>query len=117
MRLVCIWRHLTLRCPGFSMRGMDLLLGPGLVCEGVWKQTGHNRYKLNHVIMAWDSTGQQLIGPASLREVVTLSPDHNHFTATFTTDQYDTSGNLLFHAAGYETAERVTVDSGPPSIF
>jgi hypothetical protein len=86
-------------------------------CEGVWKLVGHNRYKLNHVIMAWDATGQQLVGTASLRENVILSADRNHFRASFTTDQYDLSGNLLAHVTGYETAERVTVDSGVPIIF
>lgn len=87
------------------------------ICQGVWKQIGHNRYKLNHVIMAWDASGQKLVGPASFREIVTLGVDHDHYRASFTIDQYDLSGNLLAHVAGYETAERVTVDSGVPTIF
>jgi hypothetical protein len=53
----------------------------GDFCLGVWKQVATNKYKLNHFVASWDSTGSNLIGPANIREDVTLTADGNKFTA------------------------------------
>lgn len=86
-------------------------------CTGVWKQTGLRSYKLNHFAIAWDSTGMNLIGPANIQENVTVSPDGNSFTGTFTVDQYTEAGNRVAHVQGTVTATRITVNTLPSSIF
>ena len=61
-------------------------------CLGVWKQTSIGTSKLNHFATAWDPTGTTLIGPANMREEVTLASDGNSFSGKFTIDQFDESG-------------------------
>lgn len=88
----------------------------GDFCMGVWEATGKGKYKLNH--FAWggnDTTNApngigNPAGPTHIVEEVTVSPDGNHFTGTFTLDAYDTSGNIT-HIVGVLTATRITVDT------
>jgi len=82
----------------------------GSVCMGVWKRTGPSHYKLNHVALSWDGTGQNLVGPASIKEEVTVDRSGDRYTGRFTIDQFDTSGNLLAHIAGELTGVRIKVD-------
>jgi hypothetical protein len=86
-------------------------------CLGVWQQTGASTYVLNHFAAGWDPTGSTLIGPGNIREKVTLGPNGNQFSGTFTVDQYDESNNLLAHLQGVITATRITVTTPPSSIF
>jgi hypothetical protein len=86
-------------------------------CLGVWEKVGHCRYKLNHFAAAWDATGAHLVGPANIREDVAVDSDHDHFTGTFTIDQYDESGNKLVHVVGKITGSRIKVGTPPSSIF
>lgn len=81
----------------------------GSFCMGVWKRSG-NSYRLNHWALSWDPTGQTLIGPANLHEAVSLGKESKTYSGTFTIDQYDTNGNLLGHAEGTVSGERITVD-------
>ena len=78
-------------------------------CLGVWNKIGHSHYKLNHFAISWANGA--LLGPANIREDVTLSHDGNTFTGTFTIDQYDQAGNLLVHLVGQIEAKRITVDT------
>jgi hypothetical protein len=82
----------------------------GNFCMGVWKQTKHSTFKLNHFALPWDPTGTFFVGPANLKEEVVLDRSKNSYSGTFTIDQYDTNGNLLAHIAGTTSAQRVTVD-------
>jgi hypothetical protein len=82
----------------------------GSFCLGVWKKTGWSTYKLNHFALSWDPTGTIFVGPANIREEVTLDGGGNKYSGTFTIDQFDTHGNTLAHVAGKITAERVTAD-------
>ena len=82
----------------------------GNFCMGVWKRTGRSTYKLNHFALSWDVSGT-LVGPAQIREDVTLDHKANHYVGTFTIDQFDVSGNLLAHIAGKVIATRVTVNT------
>jgi len=86
-------------------------------CMGVWKQLGNGKYKLNHFATSWDATGSNLIGPAQIREEVTLSADGNRFSGNFTIDQYDESGKNLGHAQGTITGTRIGVNTKESSIF
>jgi hypothetical protein len=86
-------------------------------CLGVWTEVGKYTYKLNHFAISWDPTGQSLIGPANIKEVVVLDDNNNHFSGTFTIDQYDESGNVKAHLQGVIVGDRVGVDTAPGSIF
>ena len=82
----------------------------GNFCMGVWKRTGRSTYKLNHFALSWDPTGTTLIGPANIKEEITLDGNENSYSGTFTIDQYDTEGHLLVHISGLVSAQRITVD-------
>ncbi|HEX3985636.1 MAG TPA: hypothetical protein VHX13_03415 [Acidobacteriaceae bacterium] len=92
-------------------------------CLGVWKQVGYRQYKLNHFAASWDPTPATnapdgtLMGPAQIQEDVTVAPDGNHFSGTFTIDQYLENGNLAAHVAGNITGTRITVSTPHSSIF
>jgi hypothetical protein len=89
----------------------------GDFCLGVWQQTGLRSFKLNHFAAAWDSTGSNLIGPANIQENVTLSPNGDNFTGTFTIDQYTEAGNRVAHVQGTITGNRINANTPPSSIF
>jgi hypothetical protein len=79
-------------------------------CLGVWERTGKSTYKLNHFALSSDLNGH-MVGPAEIREDVTLSKDGSSYSGTFTIDQYDTAGNLLVHIQGNVSGTRITVDT------
>ncbi len=78
-------------------------------CLGVWDKTGHFTYNLNHFALSSDLSGN-LIGPANIRENVTLDASGNSYSGTFSIDQFDLSGNTLAHILGTIKATRITVD-------
>jgi hypothetical protein len=94
----------------------------GDVCMGVWKKTGRNTYKLNHLALAWVSadtppsqggpvTPAAFVGPAVMHQVVTLDRSGNSFEGTFTIDQYaQDETTLLQHLGGKVVATRMTAD-------
>ena len=86
-------------------------------CLGVWEKAEPSKYKLNHLAIAWDATGQHLVGPATIRAEVAVDPDHDHFSGTFASDLYDESGNNLAHAVGKVTAVRIKVGTPVTSVF
>jgi hypothetical protein len=83
----------------------------GSFCMGVWVQTGDYTYALNHFALSWDPTGTMLVGPANIKESITLDYSGTAFTGTFTLTQYDTKGNTLQTVTGTITATRINVDS------
>jgi len=86
----------------------------GNFCLGVWKRTGKFTYFLNHI--PWQgndpSGGASGIGNpeggAQILEQITLSPDGNHYSGTFTLTAYDTSGNIEVSFTGTLAATRIT---------
>ena len=82
----------------------------GSFCMGVWKQVGRSTFRLNHVALSWDTSGMNLVGPASVKEQVTVDRTGNGYKGTFTIDQFDTSGNVLAHITGEVTGRRITVN-------
>jgi hypothetical protein len=82
----------------------------GSFCMGVWKLTNQGTYQLNHIALSWDSTGTVFVGPANIRETITVAPSGNTYSGTFTLNQYDPNGNLLAHFAGKVVAQRITAD-------
>jgi hypothetical protein len=77
-------------------------------CLGVWQKSGPSSYELNHFALSSDLSGN-FVGPAQIREDVTLNQKADRYEGTFTIDQYDASGHLLVHIAGSVTATRITV--------
>ena len=99
----------------------------GNFCMGIWKQTGKYTYKLNHFAWfsnvydptdpnAWSEIGPAQ-GPTQFVEEITLSPDGNHYSGTFTLDAYDTSGNATVHVAGVLSATRITMNTKVPDLL
>ena len=93
----------------------------GNFCMGVWQQTGKLTYSLNHFAWlgnmydptnpeAWSEIGPPQ-GPTHIVETVTLSPDGNHYSGTFTLDAYDTSFNVTMHITGVISATRITTNT------
>ena len=90
----------------------------GSICTGVWKQTGKRTFRLNHFALLWDATGTVFLGPANVREEVTVGPEGQHYRGSMTLDEYDPTGKtLLLHVQGIATGTRITVDSTPESVF
>lgn len=86
----------------------------GNFCLGVWKKSSEpSRYRLNHFALSSDLNGN-MIGPANIREDVTLGRGGNTYGGRFTIDQFDLAGNLLVHVSGLVTATRITVDTLGP---
>ncbi|HLZ67666.1 MAG TPA: hypothetical protein VKQ29_15650 [Aliidongia sp.] len=95
----------------------------GDVCMGVWRQIHPFTYKLKHLALAWVSTDTppsmggpgpspaQFLGPAIIREVVTLDKSRDRYQGKFTLDQYNADqSKLLTHVSGTVIGTRVTVD-------
>jgi hypothetical protein len=88
----------------------------GDVCLGEWIKTGARTYQLNHFGVSYDSTGQNLVGPARIQQWLTLDPKGNSTSGKFTIDQYDEAGNLLAHVQGNVIGTRVTMETGFQSV-
>jgi hypothetical protein len=84
----------------------------GDICAGVWEKVGERCYRLNHFGISYDSTGLNLVGPAQIRQELTLNAKGDELSGTFTIDQYDESGNKLAHVQGTITGTRVTMETG-----
>jgi len=92
----------------------------GSFCLGAWAAAGDRTYKLNHFALSWDNTGQLchppigstncFVGPANIREEVTVDPHGDTYEGTVTIDQYDNAQHLLFHLTGKVTGRRITAD-------
>jgi hypothetical protein len=79
-------------------------------CLGVWEKTGPHTYKLNHFALSSDLNGH-LVGPANIREDVTLDADGDSYSGKFSIDQFDLSGKALAHIVGNISATRITADT------
>jgi len=82
----------------------------GNFCMGAWTQTNDGTYKLNHFGLSWDPTGTTFVGPAKIRESLTVDSSGMTYKGTFTLDQFDTQGHRLAHFAGRVSANRITAD-------
>jgi hypothetical protein len=89
----------------------------GDFCMGVWVRTGRLKYHLNHI--PWQGNDPTNApngignpqGGAQLIEKITLNPDGNSYTGSFTLDAYDTSGHVTVSFTGMLTAKRITVNT------
>jgi hypothetical protein len=77
-------------------------------CMGVWRQTGANRYHLNHLALSYDAGTGQLNARVNIKEDVSVDPTGNSYSGSFTIDVYDPSGTTeVAHQNGQVTAQRV----------
>jgi hypothetical protein len=82
----------------------------GNFCLGVFRKSGPADYDLNHFGLSFDPSGN-FVGPARIREHVTLNQKADAYEGGFTIDQYDPAGGLIIHISGKVTATRITVDT------
>ncbi len=85
----------------------------GNFCMGVWEQIGRSTYKLNHWALAWSPDGSTFVGPANIREVVTVDHTGNSYQGTFTLTQYEPDGIKVVAPTpiiGTVTGKRITAN-------
>jgi hypothetical protein len=107
----------------------------GAVCLGVWKRTGELTYVLNHIGLSWDPLAASVSppnapapagngnpgggpgapgGPAFIKQHITLAPDHNSYSGTFSINQLMPDGKtpaLPAPIKGTITATRIGIDT------
>lgn len=89
-------------------------------CLGVWQSQGSRKYKLNHFALSWDNTGRYctpapgapscFVGPANIREEVTVDSRGKTYSGTVTIIQYDPNNGEIFRLTGTIKAKRITAD-------
>jgi hypothetical protein len=82
----------------------------GNFCLGVWQKSGPSSYAVNHFALGTDPNGNPL-GPAQIREDVTLDHKATHYEGTFALEQLDVSGNLVAHITGRVIGTRITLNT------
>jgi hypothetical protein len=96
----------------------------GQYCMGVWKRIGDRQYYLNHI--PWH--GNEVVpndpyaigalqAGAQLTQKVTLSPDGNSYSGTFTLKAYDSNGELEVTFTGVLNAKRITTSTSITDLF
>jgi hypothetical protein len=88
----------------------------GNFCMGIWHRTGKLTYALNHFGLSFDTNGN-FVGPAQIRENITLDKKGNQYLGTFSIDQYDAGGTLLVEIKGNVSATRVTVNTSVNQVL
>lgn len=77
-------------------------------CMGVWKRVRPATFSLNHFALSWTDDGEHFIGPANIRETVTVDKRGNSYAGTFTITQYDKDGKTpLGGVSGTVKATRI----------
>jgi hypothetical protein len=102
---------------GTEMMASDRPPQDGQICMGVWKKVQNNKYRLNHIAWLANDTANapsgvgNPTGPVRVIQAITLSPDGNQYTGTFTLRAYDLSGNQIAHVVGVISATRITIST------
>lgn len=83
----------------------------GSFCMGTWRQTGPRSFKLNHFALSWDESGASFIGPANIREQITVARGGSSYSGTFLLTQYAIDETtILAQIRGVVSATRITAD-------
>jgi len=80
----------------------------GNFCLGVWERTGSRHYFLNHIPWQGSDPGGNPQDGAQILEEITLSPDGDSYSGTFTFQAYDINGNPTLSVTGVLTGTRIT---------
>jgi hypothetical protein len=87
----------------------------GSICLGIWKRTGDYSYELNHIGLSWNPAANPpaSLGPAFIKQALTLSKDGNTYNGYFTINQLKADGihNLMPTVTGRIYARRVTMST------
>ena len=105
------WAYVQNHSDGLEMMNSGSV-GPSAFCMGVWKRTGHLKYKVNHFPIPYN--GQTLAGVIHLREEITVSGDHNKFSGRFSEAIYTPTGALVDPPGVFQgniEGYRITVDT------
>jgi hypothetical protein len=95
----------------------------GNICLGVWIKSGKLVYRLNHIPWAGNDPTNAPSGignpqaGAQLMEQVTLSPDGNSYTGTFTLTAYAANKQPVALFTGVLTAKRITTSTSITELF
>jgi hypothetical protein len=85
-------------------------LGPGVVCQGTWKQTARRGVQLFHVGFTF---GGGCPGGTDVRfeetQTNTVSHDHNSYDGSYDDKYYDANGTLVCEDTGTLHATRLSV--------
>ena len=116
--------YVTWHADGTELTNSGRAPTTGDFCMGVWKQVGPSTYKLNHFALAWafdanapvtgpGTGGADFIGPANIREKVTVGPNGNSYKGTFILTQYEPDGTTVVPPTpimGIVKGTRITAD-------
>ena len=83
-------------------------LGPGTMCQGVFRQKADGTVKLFHTGWNFDQNGN-LTGYFNETQINTVGPRGEHYSGTWDIKNYDTNGNFLNEQNGTLRAARLTV--------
>lgn len=84
----------------------------GSVCLGIWERTGNSTYELNHVGLSWDPVNNVAVGPAFIKQFVTLEKGANEYTGVVTIIQLKADGKTVdIELKGVIVANRLTVNT------
>ncbi len=100
----------------------------GNVCLGVWSQAGPHTFKLLHPAFRWNHQvdeslilppllNQNWVGYRIVSEEVTVDPDGNSFSGTFTIRRFSTDGVFQGETDAQITGERITPDTPEANLF
>jgi hypothetical protein len=89
----------------------------GSFCLGTYSNDGKRTYSLNHFALSWDNTGafckptagatNCFVGPANIREEVTVNPQGDTYTGHVSITQYDNDNHVMFTLTGTVAAHRI----------
>jgi hypothetical protein len=87
-------------------------LGPGVLCQGTFKQRADGTIKLFHVNWNYDQNGV-LVGYTNETQIDKLDPSGNSYHGTYHFKDYDVTGHLVSEERGTLRATRLTVNTPP----
>jgi hypothetical protein len=102
---------------GTEILNSDRPAQDGNICIGIWEKAGKSKYRVNHIPWGGNDPSNapsgmgNPLGASQITEEITLTPDGNHYSGTFTLDAYDPSGNQVVHIVGVLSATRVTINT------
>ncbi len=92
----------------------------GNFCLGVYQASGKRSFKLNHFALSWDDTKMFctptapatncFVGPANIREQVTLNGQGDGYTGTVSIEQFHPDGTHFFTLTGTVEGHRIRAD-------
>ena len=83
----------------------------GSFCMGVWRQIGHNTFRLNHYALAWDDSGKNFVALVNIREEVKVDRSGRSYSGTFVQTVSSPDGGTVYQQIkGTVSATRVTAD-------